>query len=288
MKANLCLLVIGDLGEAGKLSLSTLIAISPTRVCVAANTKGKEWLLGATPDSTRGVFCFHDSITQNFEYSFLEAKEDYSEYRTQDFRILTLLKWDLLDASLRSHPDSDTILFSDLDIYWMQDPDEYVSRLKSSNSTMFVQNDASDTRPLWCCTGVMFWKNNQTSINLLAQLRERHKSQIASGFLQDDEDTFNQLISDDSCSLDYERLPSSQFLVGRNFTHLFFKGSKKETQYCFHANYLTGLNRKFDSLNSIDRFKRTGTFPWKELMKFLMLPTLRRVLNGMRRRFKLS
>jgi hypothetical protein len=287
MNAGVCILVIGDLGETGKLSLETLQNINPARVCITSNSTGKDWLLNAAPESIKKLFCFHPKVFENFEFKYLEDKKEYSEYRSKDFRILTLLKWDLMKESLQSHPESEALLFSDLDIYWLEDPNDYVSRLKSSKSVMFVQNDASRLRPNWCCTGVMFWKNTDQSVKFLSELRNRQKFRIESGMLQDDEDTFNQYISEPTSLLLFERLPIERFLVGRHFTKLFFGSSKNRRQFCFHANYLTGLNRKFESLQSIDKYIRKGVFPWKELIKYLTIPRLKRIRDGVRRRMKL-
>jgi hypothetical protein len=284
VNALVCLLVIGDLGSVGKLSLSSLQEINPSRICVTSNPSGKKWLLSITPECLMSKICFHDSVAEKFEFKYLQEKSSYSEYRSKDFRILTLLKWDLLIASLENHPESKAVLFSDLDVYWMDDPDIFLSHLEASRSLMFVQDDASELRPSWCCTGVMFWKNTQNSLVMLKKLREIHQERIEKGFLQDDEDTFNRYISEFPNSLEFERLPKEQFLVGRHFKVLLFSGKATDTKYCFHANYLTGLNQKFDSLDAVDSYIRRGKFPWKELIKILTIPVSRRLKNGTLRR----
>ena len=288
MNAAACLLVIGDLGDAGALSLRSLEVVNSVRICVAANSVGKDWLLSTASNSIKDLLCFHPGVTENFEYKSLEIKREYSEYRSKDFRLLTLLKWDLLIDILYSHPDTEVVLFSDLDIYWMSDPHKHVSRLQASKSLMFVQNDSSDLRPLWCCTGVMFWKNTQDSIKFLRMLRERHQTRIASGNLQDDEDTFNQFVSESPCLLDFERLPADEFLVGRHFRKLLSTKDARDTPCCFHANYLTGLDRKFNSLNAVDQYIRNQKFPWVEMVKFMTIPKLKRIHNGARRRIRLK
>ena len=286
MNASVCLLVIGDLGSAGKLSISTLERINPSRICIASNPSGKKWLLSVTSESLVSKFCFHDDIAEKFEFEHVQKKSSYSEYRSKDFRILTLLKWDLLFDSLHSHPESKAVLFSDLDVYWMDDPDIFLSRLEASTSLMYVQDDASELRPSWCCTGVMFWKNSAKSQVMIKQLREIHQDRINNGCLQDDEDTFNQYVREFPNSLAFERLPKEQFLVGRHFKKILFPSETRDPKFCFHANYLTGLNRKFDSLKAIDEYTQHGKFPLKELIKFLSIPMFRRIKNGIKRRVR--
>lgn len=286
MNASVCLLVIGDLGSAGEMSLSTLPKINSFRICVCSNLSGKKWLTSHAPDEVKALFCFHDRIVGDFKFAHLQDKTGYSEYRTSDFRMLTLLKWDLLIDSMQSHPETKAVAFSDLDVYWMNDPGIHVSRLESSKSLMFVQDDSSELRPAWCCTGVMFWKNTRDSLTKLKELRRAHLEKISTGNLQDDEDTFNQVTSNNPGFMDFQRLPREEFLVGRHFKKLLFPGRRTEPIYCFHANYLTGLNRKFDSLNAVNRYVKFGKLPLKELTKFVSIPTYRRFKSAMVRRLK--
>jgi hypothetical protein len=286
VNASICLLVIGDLGSAGEVSLSTIPRVNPSRICITSNPSGKNWLMNNASDDLAKLFCFHDTLIGEFKFSHLQKKNTYSEYRTGDFRMLTLMKWDLLIDSLQTHPETKVVAFSDLDVYWMNDPDIHVSRLENAKTLMYVQDDASELRPTWCCTGVMFWKNTKESLIKLYELREAQLEKISSGNLQDDEDTFNQVTSKNPGFMDFERLPKEEFLVGRHFKKLVFLASRTEPIYCFHANYLTGLNRKFESLNAVNGLLEFGKFPWKELMKFISIPTYRRLKNGILRRLE--
>jgi hypothetical protein len=286
VNASVGLLVIGDLGRAGEISLSTLQKINPSRICVSSNPSGKKWLINRAPESLHELICFHDRIADDFIFKHLRKKTGYSEYRTSDFRMLTLLKWDLLIDSLQCHPETKVIAFSDLDVYWINDPGPIISRLENSKSLMFVQDDASELRPTWCCTGVMFWKNSNDSLVKLNELRQSHLEKISTGILQDDEDTFNQVMRDNPEFMDFERLPQGEFLVGRHFKKLIFSAQRLGTVYCFHANYLTGLNRKFDSLNAVNRHLEFGKFPLKELIKFVSIPIYMRLKNRILRRLR--
>ena len=284
MQINLCLLVIGDLGETGRISLQSLSNLETTKVCVAANPSGIEWLKKNSPSDLVGKLCLHDEILANFEYTQFNLKSVYSEYRSMDFRILTLLKWDLLAESMRIHTDVKTVLFSDLDIYWFRDPFETIESLTNSNTNLFVQDDASKKRPTWCCTGVMFWKKNEQSLHSIAALRNLQKERIEAGKPQDDEDTFNQLIHLENSSLDFDRLNQTEFIVGRNFKKMLISSDFRARKICFHANYLTGLSRKQKLLTAVDRYYINGKFPLAETFLFITRPKLRRILDGVKRR----
>jgi hypothetical protein len=284
MQVNLCLLVIGDLGETGRISLQTMSNLEVAKVCVAANPSGIEWLKINSPSGLAGKLCLHHEILANFEFKQFNLKSDYSEYRSLDFRILTLLKWDLLAESMRIHTDVQTVLFSDLDIYWFRDPFETIECLTKSNHTLFVQDDASKNRPTWCCTGVMFWKNNERSLYSIAALRNLQKERIEAGEPQDDEDTFNQLIHLENSSLEFERLNQMEYIVGRNFMKMLTSSDFSTRKICFHANYLTGLSRKQKLLTAVDKHHIHGKFPLAESFLFIIKPKLRRIREGIKRR----
>ena len=54
---KVAILVIGNLGKTGEISLNSLMKLAPERVCVLANDSGKNWLntLGWLHD---GSICF--------------------------------------------------------------------------------------------------------------------------------------------------------------------------------------------------------------------------------------
>lgn len=284
MEANICLLVIGDLGETGKLSLSTVLSVNPKKICVAANPAGTKWIGSNTPQALRDRICMHNSLLENFEYKQFDLKSEYSEYRSSDFRILTLLKWDLISDSMKYHQESETILFSDLDVYWFKDPSFTIDKMKSSKSDLYIQDDASDKRPQWCCTGVMFWRNSTSSLSSISELRSLQKREIEAGNLQDDEDTFNQFVVNSSNPIAFTRLPESEYIVGRNFARMFLVGSYRSQKVCFHANYLTGLTRKFRILFAIHKYFKQGTFPIQALGHFMVMLKLRRLSSAVKRR----
>jgi hypothetical protein len=286
MNGAVCLLVIGELGEAGRNSLQSIQNLNPKRICIAANRAGSAWIRESIPLALAERMCFHPEVTDNFEFKEFEMKSEYSVYRSQDFRILTLLKWDLLIESMKLHTETNAVLFSDLDVYWVRDPEVVVSQLIESSSLLYVQDDSSKARPSWCCTGVMFWKNDLESIVEIEKARAQHKREIEIGRFQDDEDTFNQIISAPYCTLRFERLSQEEFLVGRNFDKVVLISRIRKKIYCFHANYLTGLDRKYKSLDAMKKFFENGKFPWRELTHFFIESKLRRVRMSIKRRLR--
>lgn len=286
MKLSVCILVIGDLGKTGSLSLNTLVNIDLNRLCVLANESGKRWLHENIPSELKSKLCFHDEPLEEFEFKHVVLKENYSEYRSMDFRILTLLKWDLLRSSMRIHPGTEMLFFTDLDVYWFRDPKPLMKSISETEHNLYIQDDSSKSRPLWCCTGVMFWKNNSYSQVKLEELHSLHRHQIEAGHLQDDEDTFNQFITSSTKEISFSRLSQNEFVVGRNFGKIILNRSLRERTICFHANYLTGLDRKEKSLSAVHKLHTLGTYPILEMLRFYFLPKLRRIREGIKRRLK--
>ena len=285
MKFNICLLVIGALDKSGQISLNSIDIVSAKRICIAANEPGKMWLEESSPQSLKNRFCFHAEIVKNFSLLDMSDKDEYSPYRTTDFRKLTVLKWDLLKDSIIKHKDSDGVIFSDLDILWLRDPKVELENLLTDETSMVVQNDSSDTRPEWTCTGVMAWLNTSENLRELEMLRNLQISEISSGHYQDDEDTFNQYITDKNTSLKFKRLSKEGFVVGRNFLNLVFEknGFNQNRLICFHANYLTGLVRKTESLHAVKAWTSNHNIPWMETIRFLFFPKYQKLLIRIRR-----
>jgi hypothetical protein len=282
---NVGLLVIGALDKSGQISLNSLDMVSGNRICIAANTPGKVWLEKSSTKSVKNRFCFHNEIVEKFSLLDLNAKGSYSPYRTTDFRKLTVLKWDLLSDSILKHNDSDGVIFSDLDILWLKDPKVELEKLLTGKTSMVVQNDSSQARPEWTCTGVMAWLNTTENLHELEMLKNLHLSEISSGHYQDDEDTFNQYITDKNTSLKFNRLSKEGFVVGRNFLNLVFErnGFNQKEMICFHANYLTGLARKTESLQAVKDWTSNRNIPWMETIRFLLFPKYQKLLIRIKR-----
>ena len=285
MNFNICLLIIGALDRSGQISLNSMQVLPGRRICIAANSAGKEWLKEVANSNLVNQFCFHDGIVERFPLLDLSEKGNYSLYRSTDFRKLTLLKWDLLRDSILKHIDSEIVLFSDLDILWLKDPMEEIKKLLNTTTSMVVQSDSSQERPGWSCTGIMAWMSTEKNILEIENLRNLQLSQIKSGYFQDDEDTFNQYTGRPVVSLKFSRLPKEGFVVGKDFLKLVLKrqGFNLRTTFCFHANYLTGLNRKSESLHAVESLIKGTALPVKEMVRFVMLPKIRRVTSKLRR-----
>jgi len=255
------------------------------RICIAANSAGKDWLRATAGKNLRDKFCFHDEIVEKFASLDLSAKSNYSLYRSNDFRNLTLLKWDLLRDSILQHNDSDCAIFSDLDILWLADPIDELKKSFNGGTSMAVQSDSSRNRPGWNCTGVMAWLSTEENILEIERLRNLQESQISSGQLQDDEDTFNQYVSRSVVSLNFSRLPKEGFVVGKDFLNLVLQknGFNRRNIFCFHANYLTGLHRKGESLQAVKVWTEDKTLPVIEIARFIFMPRIRKVTARLRR-----
>ena len=96
-------------------------------------------------------------------------------------------------------------------------------------------------------------------------IRSFHAKKILLGEIQDDEDIFNQLMHLNTIDAETQRLPDQEFVIGNKFQKMilrsiFFRHSQP---FCFHANYVIGLNRKLEFLIAVQNFYEHGTWPWK-------------------------
>ena len=85
MNTSVALLVIGELNEAGAISLKSIGKITHQKICVAANKSGVNWITKAADQAMLKSFCFHGEILDNFEFPNLNLKSKYSEYRKTDY-----------------------------------------------------------------------------------------------------------------------------------------------------------------------------------------------------------
>ena len=274
MNTSVALLVIGELNEAGAISLKSIGKITHQKICVAANKSGVNWITKAADQAMLKSFCFHGEILDNFEFPNLKLKSKYSEYRTTEFRHLTLLKWDLILDIFNKHPDINHAIFSDLDIFWAANPITRIKQIHNSNTSMLVQDNSTKERPDYVCTGIMSWQRSNETLETLALIRQYQSNKLKKGDIQDDEDSFNQYFRAGKINQDVVPLPPNEFVIGRNFPRIFKQSisPKNVTVYCFHANYALGLTEKLQFLLAVKNYYSNGKIPWKELFLFYIAP----------------
>lgn len=278
MKISVCLIVFGYLGKSAKLSLDSISRIQPSRICIIADSQGKKWIGDfGTEDVVKNI-CWHiakSDVARLIDLK-LDESQGYSEYGKSRFIKLTVYKWTILRECLSLHPETEFALFTDLDVLWNQDPRLEIERsLKSSNSLVAIQDDTPvGAGARHYCTGVMAWKNNSKSIEVLRELEQSQKQLLESGIEIPDEPTFNKWMKTHNPTI-AQTLNPRLVVIGHRYFHLLLnKRFRTRELICFHANYVVGERTKYRRLQSlkwqIQRNPRWFQIYILELIKYLL------------------
>jgi hypothetical protein len=245
---SLCLLVFGSLGTSAETSLASIYQkFERERICVCADDSGREWILKNTPEAKIASLCFHNPDKSALKLLGLDTTEvnHYSEFGNERFVKLTTFKWQLLRDSLCEHTKTSGVLFTDLDVIWFQNPFEKTFEFKSGK--ILAQDDTpEDSKAIHLCSGIMFFPNKVTSLDLLNKLFTKQLSENAIGNLTPDEPTLNnwfRAIGQDSNLLTV--FATDQYIIGHRFFHFLLRRSAHSgKEICFHLNYVVGEVRK--------------------------------------------
>lgn len=278
---RLALLVIGNLGETGEISLKSLMKQAPERVCVLANDSGENWL--TTLDwLVNGSICFH-TVKQNRSKSNTEVSSltNYSEYRTTNFDLLTSLKWHLILDVMDKHKNINRVVYTDLDIYWRTKPSDEVFLDQSCN--VWVQYTPSKIRTQWFCTGIMSWPNSKDSVSALKKLINDQNLSFESGDPANDEVIFNKCY--ENLAIEVKKMPINKYLVGKEFNRVFIAPRFFFPHLiCFHANYFVGNDLKAKILKVIE-IRLSSKYKWIIFVPFVIGLNLKDLLLRATQRF---
>ena len=280
MKA--AILVIGNLGQSGEISLRSLIELEPKRVCVVANNSGRDWL-NNLDWLYQSVMCFHE-IEQNSinRIDRIFSLNDYSEYRTLNFDLLTILKWHLLLDIFAKHRDTHRVLYSDLDVYWNSKPSKNLVLDQSDN--VWIQYTPNSLRWNWYCTGIMSWSNTTNNKLALKKLIQAQDYSFKSETPRNDEVTFNHY--KDKLPINIKKLSTKKYLVGREFNKVFFAYSLYfPNLICFHANYFTGEHLKAKILKIL-KIRLSTKVIWIKYIPLVIIFNLSDMYRRLRRKIR--
>ncbi len=245
---NLALLVIGDLGSAGSISLKSILALKPNKIYILANESGRLWLKTNFDLKTDVFYIIDAKLIASGNHRPVLALRDYSQYRTQNFDILTALKWDLLHYIFENFPSVNEVLFSDLDIFWTNYPEK--ESLEVEFLHLKSQTVPEYKRKNWFCTGVMYWFRQDNTLSILKELSRLQTEKFLGGESMNDEVLFNSFYN--SLGIRVDSLQQDEYLNGVDIFKLLISNRKRFLKIkCYHANYVTGLDNKFFLLNLV-------------------------------------
>ncbi len=259
---NFVVLIIGNLGKSGELSLKSMLKLNPNRLCYHSDEVGQKWVNSVMIKYklNKNLLCKH-KIKQN-TYDELKIDNKINKHRKfgqESFIRLTPLKWLLISQTLIKHKDEKYAVFSDLDVIWFNLPN--FNSIKQN--TINIQNDfrPKSSKPYYC-TGIMLWPQTIQSINDAKNLYAFQKLLISSGKLIPDEPAFNLYIKDTTFKSKVTALNKNEYVIGHK-TRKILKGSEKSLHriIAYHANYFSGDKQKTIAMKSL-LSKKEKTYYW--------------------------
>ncbi len=171
----------------------------------------------------------------------------YSAFDQADFYRIVMNKWELL---LQNLPQYDFLIYSDIDVLWINDATEEISSIFQANSEvdLIMQSFGSSEANPSLCMGFIGIRNSQRSIDFIQVCKSKHKELMLTNPLVGDDDVATAVLKDLSYPKWLHRLSPVYFPVG-NTLDLFtkkqsFPGISAPRPFIFHLNYVVGLKNK--------------------------------------------
>ena len=260
------LIAFGNLGMSASISLKSILGIGVSRICFTGDRAGIDWMQSQMLNSSKDILCLHEISPielkkLNLNYS---TENQYTNFGQERFIKLTTFKWFLLQSILIQHSSTTSVIFSDLDVYWLNVPSlEKLFSAEPKNQIAFLQNDTpKGASAIHFCTVIMFWVNTDESVKALRELYQSQFSTALSGHPIPDEPIFNSWFRSYPSKWRVKPLDSELFVIGHRFFNLLLKKrSEVQAINAFHANYVIGDKAKLRRLRTVE-MKSAGNWKW--------------------------
>ena len=282
LRGAVCFLVINQIDELPRLSIKS-----------ALRTTNLPILVGYIADAD--ICSLRDLPVQFVKIHEVEESSirgQYSAFDQVDFYRIVMNKWELL---LQNIGDFDFLIYSDIDVIWIQDAgkevEEYFSR--HSEVDLLMQSfGASESSPS-LCMGFIGIRNTKRSSDFLSNCKHRHKAMIKTNSKVGDDDIATLILKELGFPQWLHRLSPLYFPVG-NLLNLYassnaFPGINPPKPFIFHLNYVVGLQNKrlmarvLSEWNPEWAIDSDMTIKWRTLLVFkklkFSLGRLRRLLS---------
>ncbi len=177
---------------------------------------------------------------------------EYKNFTQDEFFKLVVLKWALISSCLRQS-DSSFVIYSDLDVMWLNNP---VGDLSNSFSRyekvqIYVQDFTSNPALPNLCMGFAAFRNSTRCREVVAELNRLHLDMLQENSKFGDDDVVTRYFREHQ-TVEISLLPQSTFPVGsmgKLFSRkTFFPGIGSPKPYIFHANFVVGNANKVSYL----------------------------------------
>ena len=269
---HFCLVAIGNPGHLGHISLSSIVALKPEKICVLVDEFGDSWLSEYT-ETTNSEVCKHTITDENnWILSEFTSQEGFENFGSDKFFRLMFLKWIILTECLDETLLGSFVIFSDLDVFWNKTPFPLKELFLDPKKVFAMQDDSTPKREFYC-PGIMVWKNDERSKNVLQSIRDFHLEAFQiNPYLPDDKAVNNWLTIENNHDF-MSPLPTQTFVIGHRLLRLLLgiSGFELNSYFAFHANYCVGSHEKIRNLNAVRLSSNFGYFRYFEALKVVSM-----------------
>lgn len=259
-----CILVIGNPGKGGFVSLQSILNLQPTRICVLSDNQGRKWI--ESNFFALELFCFHNRL---LEFTPEFGNGAFAQFGTNEFGMITCLKYRIILDFFHTHKEEELVIFSDLDVFWAKPlPKTYLN----SNFSLMCQADWDSNGKNRFCTGIMLVKRSgMILVNEILQFQLGH---FSIGQFINDEKALNRFVFSNAKNEDIGLFDKNRIVIGHRWRNAISRSGEIEA---FHANYMFGKEKEL-ALNMFYGLK--NQMPWKYLAFLLWIRiALRRVTH---------
>ncbi len=243
-------------------------------VHICADTSGKNWVIENFGSLTYFKFIelSPSKIPLSIKYRFTgDSILNYSKFGTDSMKLITPLKWQGLLNIFETNQEVQTVIYSDLDVIWLNIPSSELELLSRSSYLALIQDDTPVNSQVAYCTGIQIWRATETSRNIINLILEYHTSSHLSkeryfGMLLGDEKAFNYWLSETDSYQFFRPLNPSKFVIGHGVRKALFRKLLGSSPIAIHANYTLKESKKFNILNAFTK----NSSRWMSRIKILV------------------
>lgn len=239
----IALLVINKIDYLGDLALQSILRTTNAPIIVGYLDPGDVNGLRKYPGVTF-VQLKHEAAKIG-----VQSFENYQDYATESFFKLVQLKWPLFKQASVIF-DSEFVIYSDLDVIWIESPENYLHDVYEDNKevNICIQDATFKGSTKALCMGFVSFRNNTRSEEILEECRQKHTNSLIQNPKMGDDGVITDYFNGLTDKSDFFLLPQVSFPIGL-FSNAFedrspFIGLTATRPYIFHANYLVGAKRK--------------------------------------------
>ena len=242
----ICFLLVNRIRDLPELSIQSVLQKSKSDIYIGYINEAD---LSYLPNSPR----IHLISLKDEARKLGVVAGDYKGFNQDAFYQLVQLKWTLFDYLLRATA-SPYVIYSDLDVIWLNDPISAldVSFKENTMAQIFVQDATSIPGIPFLCMGIFIFRNSAMTAKVIQECISLHAELLLNNPATGDDEVINKYYMDNGMPNEIQKLPQSTFPVGNMLNaysrRTLFYGIPRILPFIFHANFVIGNRRKVQLL----------------------------------------